>query len=682
MRKSLIVCISLILTLLSGVRENANAGTFYKIKTDSIRTVLKNLKPNDPRYFTAASELLYLLNTNREREALDFSRRLLTQARQIKSSEGEMAALYGKAKALYIAAATDSSQIVTEQLLDLAETNKNDYWKSEALLNKGWIYHKLTLNKDALDVYKEALTIKQKINDNLGLAKGFLSYGVAFGMHGSWDETMRYYQKAQQYALKAANMQVMASSYGNMAVLYLNVDSLDKAESFARRAYRINDSLGFKNNISLALMQLSNIAQKRKNYDEAISMIEQAITISTLNQVVFDITGLYLGYADLLLLVGDVGKAEVINEYGLKFAEKTDDLNMRFRLINQRVKILITSKKFKEATDLFQKLDSIQQVIHFKNNSMTVYAISRSLETELKNKELAVKEAEIASQKRINGVAFGVISVTSVLAVIIFIQFRRQLHTRRALEEARTNLELRNEELQSVNLTKDKLLSIIGHDLRGPIGSYARVSEVYKMMLAKGNTDAINELMDELERSAYQTLRMLDNLMKWAISQSGQFELSPTNIPLRDLLEDASAHYSETLNAKKISLEITPAKGLFVFGDKESLETAFRNLISNAVKYTYPGGKVVVEARSEGDTIHVVFQDFGLGMSEEQLSMLFSPNKKKGRRGTVGEGSSGLGLLLVQEMIRINKGTIAVQSSEGMGTVVVVILPAAKLPAA
>lgn len=242
-------------------------------------------------------------------------------------------------------------------------------------------------------------------------------------------------------------------------------------------------------------------------------------------------------------------------------------------------------------------------------------------------------------------------------------------------KKAELLLKQREIELKELNSTKDKLFSIIAHDLRSPFHAILNLSELLKTNLNDLNKDESNDYLELINSSAESTLVLLDNLLAWAKSQNGTNIYHPETINLNLIISEILANSKLTAKLKNISITYNSTEDIEFCADINMLKTILRNLVSNAIKYTYPNGKVNISAIKIESSIEIRISDDGVGMSEETLSGLFQIETNATTAGTAHEKGSGLGLILCKEFVGKHGGEIWVESELGKGSQFVFTLP-------
>jgi PAS domain S-box-containing protein len=231
--------------------------------------------------------------------------------------------------------------------------------------------------------------------------------------------------------------------------------------------------------------------------------------------------------------------------------------------------------------------------------------------------------------------------------------------------------------LRDSNAAKDKLFSIISHDLRGPIGSIFQFLDYVSSNPNQFTQEELHEVLSNMRNTSKVTYEMLDNLLLWARSQSNKIEYRADIFNVFEVLLDTKTVLSMIAETKELSIKIIAGQNLFAYADKESVKTVLRNLLSNAIKFSNKNGEIILAARKLQDENKMLFsvKDFGIGIPERALSRIFTVDVKSSTLGTLGEKGSGLGLLLCKEFVEANNGTIWVESIKDKGSIFFFTLP-------
>jgi two-component system, sensor histidine kinase and response regulator len=235
-------------------------------------------------------------------------------------------------------------------------------------------------------------------------------------------------------------------------------------------------------------------------------------------------------------------------------------------------------------------------------------------------------------------------------------------------------LERKNDELQKINATKDKFFSIISHDLRSPFNALLGFSE-----MLKDDASIIQEktrfLVNSLHAAIKNQFQFLENLLKWAQIQSGKLELNFTEVKLGEIISQVLRVALPVSNSKNISISaLCIPEDIRLFTDSQGLTSVLYNLVFNAIKFTNQGGYVRIRAEQSGESTVISVEDNGIGLDPGKIDKLFRIDEPVSTPGTNREKGSGIGLILVKEIVEHLGGTINVESTPGEGSVFTVSL--------
>jgi PAS domain S-box-containing protein len=235
-------------------------------------------------------------------------------------------------------------------------------------------------------------------------------------------------------------------------------------------------------------------------------------------------------------------------------------------------------------------------------------------------------------------------------------------------KQAEYHIKRKNEELQKLNAEKDKFFSIIAHDLKSPFNSIVGFSDLLAEQVKNKEYEGIEKYSTIVLQSSQRAMDLLMNLMEWSQSQTGRMEFNPKYFELVELINDTELLLSGSLEQKSISIsKITPSH-LPLFADKKMIETVLRNLISNAIKFTFPGGNITISVEEKLNELLVSISDTGVGISKANCEKLFRIDQTYSTSGTNKEKGTGLGLILCLEFVEKHGGKIWVESEEGKGS--------------
>lgn len=252
------------------------------------------------------------------------------------------------------------------------------------------------------------------------------------------------------------------------------------------------------------------------------------------------------------------------------------------------------------------------------------------------------------------------------------------LHDITARFELQRHLRQNEEKLRMLNAEKDKLFSVIAHDLRGPIGNFMSYTRLLTDDSVEMNKHEMVEAARAMHKSAASLFGLLENLLNWSRMQRDDVKMKMQPLLLHEVIHTNLELQRENYTRKKIQIVNQVDAELKVSADENMLNAILRNLISNAIKFTESGGEIAINAMTlSNGLVEVVVSDTGIGMDSQTLENLYRIDQKSGRPGTEGEVSSGLGLILVKEFVEKQGGSLRAESRVGEGSRFSFTLPVA-----
>jgi len=281
-------------------------------------------------------------------------------------------------------------------------------------------------------------------------------------------------------------------------------------------------------------------------------------------------------------------------------------------------------------------------------------------------------------------ICFYTIGMASALVYLIHSENRAvknlEIERSKELEKALKRVEIASavitkqaDDLARINDAKNKFFSIIAHELKSPYNTVLGFSEILK-------NKSINDpeyylYAKNLYDTALGNFNLLENLLEWSRSQMDHIQYKPTCIRLNDLILKTMNLIGASAEKKNISIENNVSNTILVNADRDLISFIIRNIITNAIKFTVPGGKVIVSAKSKEKFVEVSVADNGIGIPESLAKKLFTIENKESRKGTLSETGTGLGLILCKEFVELHGGRIWVESQEKKGSTFFFTLP-------
>jgi len=387
-------------------------------------------------------------------------------------------------------------------------------------------------------------------------------------------------------------------------------------------------------------------------------------------------------------------KVDLTKEVNVNSVLKYDeyDIESTIQLAHYSYKDL-KSKQFKYRIFEKNQNPSKEQWTNINNNDIILgrlpygkYRLQYQVESRFRNKISEINEIEVHYIKPFyKTLLFWLISsILLILGLIQFINFRSEsLMQQKELLEAEVKLrtkqiEVQKQELENINNTKDKLFSIIAHDLKSPLITLSNISGKINYLIKKGQPNRIIEIGKTIEDKVSNLTVFLDNLLNWSLQQRGHFNYKPQDLLIHNITEEIINLYEDLIQEKKIEFKIDIPTDSICYADENSIKTVIRNIIHNAIKYS-PKDSLIEIKYSKGQKYNTLaISDKGVGIPQSVIKAVHNKEYIKNTPGTIGEKGTGLGFLISKELMDLNKGKLVFQVNERPGTTVQLLLPASQ----
>lgn len=492
-----------------------------------------------------------------------------------------------------------------------------------------------------------------------------------------YDQALEFYKKGLKISVDHKDEVRMAETWSNMASTYAEQENVQKAKEYIDKSIDTFEKYDIKEWLAYSYEIKGKAFRVEKKYDSAIVWYKKG---ELLHRELDDKRG------EIFLLDG------IANTYlGLQdpqMAEKyiSDAMIMAHR-INSIEGIQICTKtwfalhkhnsNYKEALSYHEQYVKLSDSLSREENkkALTLLKTKNTFEQQRQNL-IDQNEKALAKQRNYIYISVAFIIIIGIVAFIVSRGKNIQKNLNTELKRKKQNLENREAELQASNDTKNKLFSIIAHDLRGPIGAL----ESLLKLLNTGDMES-SEFMGyipKLKNDVNHISFTLNNLLSWGQSQLKGMNTKPTTLALANLVADNINLLNELADAKSILVENLISDKVYIKADINQLHIVLRNLLSNAIKFTPNKGQIAIGAHEKEDYVEVYIQDTGKGIPFDIQKKIFQKGSNYTTYGTNNEKGTGLGLSLCKEMIDNNGGEIWVKSEIGQGTTFFFTVPIAK----
>ncbi len=569
---------------------------------------------------------------------------------------------------------TNKRLLFADEIIELAQKENDENWLGRANYLKANDYIQLGEAELADKYYKLSLEFFESAQPEF-ITLVYYGLGNTASLQQNDSTAIYYYTKALlEYKMQHDTL-YMGYTLLNLINSYNHLNQLDSAAYYIT----ILDSLtlSFPDPLTLGgkFGYRSLLHAKKKEYKEAVNNFKTAASYLDQAKRRFDKTAFQLELADIFLEQKDYKEASIQAQESYHTALKAGYKDQ----VEQAAAIL--AKSYAGLGDYSQAYRYTEMQIQYKDSILNESAI-RKLANQQADYEIEKKQLELdLVKKKSSLIRISLISVSILLALVlllVFIMYRFNRHRRKInhiLQLNRKELLEQKCALEEANATKDKIFSIVSHDLRVPIHGASGLAEFFKEQIASDNKKDSLRLAQLLADQMKNLSGLLDNLLEWSANQQGVIAYHPEAIDLHALVQNQMDIFHYTAQSKQITLENHLAPEHTIYADRNSMATVCRNILSNAIKFTLQEGIVKVRAEQANGSLTLAIEDTGIGMPPERVQQLFELTSLKHTYGTSNEKGIGLGLRLVYEFVELNKGKIWVESEEGKGSTFFVKMP-------
>lgn len=612
----------------------------------------------------------------------------------------------------------DSLLRVAEQALNHSRSIEYKKGQIEALGNIGDYYSDKGNHEKAIQNYKTALEIanqKKEINLILG-AQNQLANQYTF--QRDYAKALEEYLIGIEIATEANHKHMLAVLNENIALLYADQKDYEQALVYFKIVKKLNQEIGDEVLIAFTTSNMAETYADMGNLEYAMYHITSSIAVFEKYELMdwlafgYEVKGkTYLKQgkykwaifwynqsqslhdkkvederSEISLLNGiaeaNIGlKQDSISEkYALTALEISSRLNENDGVQKSAEILYKVSKKREDYAsalsyhELFQRLsDTIAKNGSEKNLLM----LKTKMNHEQQKKSLIESnEKALAKQKNYVYASLAILLILAIITLLVRRSEKIQKNLNKELHSKKTDLEKNEVELKAINETKDKMFSIIGHDLRGPIGAFQGLLQLLKN--GEINKTEFLQFVPKLRTDIDNISFTLNNLLSWGQTQMNGTITQPSVVSLEHLVKDNVNLLSEIAGNKSIKMVSQMGENTLAWSDADQIDIVIRNLMSNALKFTAKNGMVTIDAQEKNNHWEVSVRDTGVGIDEETKDKIFAKNSNVTTYGTDNEKGTGLGLSLCKEMVENNKGTIWVESVLRKGTCFYFTVPKAK----
>lgn len=593
----------------------------------------------------------------------------------------------------------------------------NDVGIARSLTNIGIIFSDQSHYEKALEYYFKALSIYEENENIAGMATLFNNIGMVYDYQDDYDLAERYHLKSLELKTELNDSRGMSFSYNNLGLVYQGQLEMEKALDFFNKALVIREELNEKREVANTCSNLGHLYYLMDKPGSANDYLFKALR---LYEEVDDRSGIaktynYLGKVSVQN--NELRRAEEFFERSLMLSKQIGLNRMVTENYLDLSRLMAQENNFERAFHYQEKFVTTKDSIYNEDNRRKIFELQLMYDREMKESELQLlrknEQINFLSLQKHRLLRNFLIAGVMLILILMFLLYNRfliaknsnillekqkkeisqtnhqlvelnhsLLEQKKMFEELNHKLNVSNQKLKEsekhlieINATKDKFFSIISHDLRNPFASIVSFSRILKRDMNNLTTSELQELAVELDKSVLKINNLLENLLQWSRTQTGKIKYKPEYIALHEIVKENLNLFDTNAKEKEILMSDVVDDDLVVWADRNMTDTVIRNLLSNALKYTLPGGKINISSNLENHMVYLSVKDNGVGMTDANKKKIFRSDTLHSTYGTMDEKGSGLGLLLCKEFVEKQGGQISFESEVNEGSVFTFSLP-------
>lgn len=525
----------------------------------------------------------------------------------------------------------------------------------------------------ALKYYQQGLQTAEEMGNAKETIRFNLLIGNLYDNKKEYPEALSWYNSALNKALNEEDSLFAAYAIGNKAMIMDKTGHLDSAYLFNRQNLRylangVGDALDSANTFTnLALNQ-----KRQKRYDQALRYMLKAKTPLLLSSDTFSIQVWYNNLGSLLISMGRLTAAKAKLDSALLLEPIVQSKLINEDLYNNLSHYYEAKKDYASALEWYKKSRMMTDSIRDQKEAAQFAALRIRYEVDKKESLLAKQKMELRQKNTINLIVIIGAVLLMALVILLYWSNRKRKKVNGLLTYKNRQISTQKEALQEANNVKNRLFSIISHDLRTPLQPLI----FYLGMLSRDklSKEVIQDIAKELQLHLRHTRIMMDNVLHWAASQMEGWELHPETVAVQPVFHEILDMLASDAKKKNIFFKDQISPSLYAVSDPELLKLVFRNILTNAIKFTPEGGTIEILGKKDQEGVCISISDNGIGISPEKRKQFEKGNPLKSTPGTHKETGTGIGLLVSRQLLVKQGGQLEIESEEGKGTTVFIKL--------
>jgi signal transduction histidine kinase/Tfp pilus assembly protein PilF len=606
-----------------------------------------------------------------------FFKEALTIAQQKQFSDLEAIALNYIGKYYHTTGNFEESVLYYKHAIGIYKSRGNMLQSASVLLSLGKTYNNDGDLYMALRCYLDAYDACEKTNDYINLADVCNHLGTIYLALGQPDRSMEYHRKALAYRVSLNTPEGMANSFNNIGKVFLVYNNPDSARFYFLKALRNCEQISYTKGKVKALTNLGKAYNLQLGYSKAKEYLLQSLGIALKAGYDAGIAESSLELGNTFLGLNQPDSARLSYELCLKKAKSANLTELNHDGNWGLYKCCLANKDYEKSLQFYTLFAQAEKKLIQAENNHTLSELRITFESEKKEKDNEVlrkdnelKKMTILRKDALMWMILIALAFTAVFTSLLYSRFESKRKANKRLEQLNNQvtkqnreLEKLNKELENANREKDKIFSIITHELRNPLYWFQNLTEMLSLRYTKMPPEKVQKTLGALDESAKNAFHLMDNLLHWSRSRLNRITPVITDHSLEKLIHESSRMYETILRQKNIQLIIDLPIDSFIKADGDLFMCVVRNLVSNAIKYTPEHGIIKINSTLNKQNYIISVSDSGIGIDHKLKKSIFHSDKESSSTGLMNEKGSGFGLKLCKEFVEMNKGKIWVEDN-------------------
>lgn len=612
--------------------------------------------------------------------SITYAKRALMEAREAEAPSAQILAHHVLGRTYQTKAQLDLNSYHLLEALRISDSIDNKSLKIKSLELLAVSKEKIN-NEAAMQYLLQALKISEGIKDKAGTASIFHRIGTLYSIQGKYQDALLHFIKSKEIwdVLAPLNSAGISSEIGNV---YYRLKDYRNALSYYDHALDINKQIGDIQGLGYSYNNVGLVLYKLGDKKRSLQALEQALEYRRTVDSREGISNSYVNLAEYYLSEKNFDKALMYAETNLAYVQSSGFLFLLADAYQVLADVHTKRKDFEKAyyhhvryTELKDSINNAQQL---KNLSelQVMYETERKETENAYLRENQAKQEAIIQQQTILFTSSVILFILMTVAVVALFRANKVKTKANALLQQQNDIiEKQKLQLEETNTVKDKLFSVLTHDLRGPVTSLKTfISYVDDPVLTEKE---MREYFQLTASTIDNIMALMENVLHWSKNQWKGIVSEPTTINLYVIAKDRIRLLEPQAHQKSITLQNLVPPSADAFADYQMIDIVLRNLLSNAIKFTGHDGVVRIRTIEHDDFIETSVEDTGIGMTKEHIDRVFAAEGIS-TPGTANERGTGLGLVLCKEFVEKSGGKLWIESETGKGTIVTFSLPRSK----